>query len=187
MAVMILSAAANLLVSLYVGHAARRTGSLALASDARHLQTNVVQALAVLLALALVTWTGVELFDPLVALALALFLFWTAFGLFRGAAGALLDQSLPPDELRAVEEVLLSHRDDVRGFHRLRSRRVGRTRFVEFHLLLDPKRPLEDVHRVLDRIEDEIERRLPDVVVTIHPEPDDGRYRGPLEGVERTA
>jgi cation diffusion facilitator family transporter len=185
--VMLISAAMNLAVSLYVAHVARKTRSMALASDARHLQTNVVQALAVLLGLGLVAATGVRAFDPLVALGLALFLFWTAFGLFRQATGSLLDQSLPPEELRAVEDILLEHREDVRGFHNLRSRQVGRTRFVELHVLLDPRRSLKDVHDVLDRIEDEIERRLPETVVTIHAEPDDGRYRGPLERTERPA
>jgi divalent metal cation (Fe/Co/Zn/Cd) transporter len=49
------------------------------------------------------------------------------------------------------------------------------------HLIVDPQRTLEEVHAVSDEIERQIRERLPGSIVTTHLEPDDGRYRGPLE------
>jgi divalent metal cation (Fe/Co/Zn/Cd) transporter len=40
---------------------------------------------------------------------------------------------------------------------------------------------VEEVHDICDRIEEEVVRRLPGAVVTIHMEPADGRYLGPRE------
>jgi cation diffusion facilitator family transporter len=182
---MAVAAVLNTVVSRYVGKAAKATESLALASDAKHLQTNVVQALAVFTALVLVSVTGNNLFDPIVALMLAAYLWFAAFGLLRNAVAEIMDVRLPEEDERQVHQSILQHDPQVRGFHHLRSRRSGRLRYIELHLLVDPQRSIQEVHDLCDQIEADIQKRLPGAVVTIHPEPDDGRYRGPMEHIER--
>ena len=182
---MLIALAANAVLAVYMRREARRAHSLALASEATHLQTNVVQAGAVIAGLAVVGITGVRVFDPLVALGLAAYMGWTAVTLARGAVTEIMDVALPDDELRAIHDIIASHPDDIRGFHRLRSRRSGATRQVDMHLILDAQRTIEEAHDVCDEIEREIRERLPGAVVTIHMEPDDGRYRGPLERMLR--
>jgi cation diffusion facilitator family transporter len=181
---MAVAAVLNTLVSRYVGRAAKATESLALASDAKHLQTNVVQALAVFTALLLVRFSGINLFDPIVALLLAAYLWFAAFGLLRNAVAEIMDVRLPEEEERQIHQSLLAHQPEVRGFHGLRTRRSGRQRYVELHLLVDPARTLQEVHDLCDQIEAETKSRLPGAVITIHPEPDDGRDRGPVQRFE---
>lgn len=183
LAPMLVAAAANVILTFYMRREARRARSLALASEATHLQTNVVQAGAVIAGLTVVGVTGLRLFDPLVALGLAAYMGWAAVHLAREALTEVMDVALPDDELRAIHDVLVAHQDDIRGFHRLRSRKAGPTRHVDMHLLVDPHSTIEEVHAVCDRIEREISERLPGATVTIHPEPDDGRYRGPLDRI----
>jgi len=182
---MAVAAVLNTLVSRYVGKAAKATESLALASDAKHLQTNVVQALAVFTALVLVGVTGVNLFDPLVALLLAAYLWFAAYGLLRNAVAEIMDVRLPEEDERQIQQSILAHYPEVRGFHHLRTRRSGPQRYVELHLLVDPTRTIQEVHDLSDHIEADIKKRLPNAIITIHAEPDDGRYRGPVERIER--
>jgi len=185
LAAMVTSGLLNVVVSAYMRMAARRTDSLALAVEARHLQTNIVQAAAVIIGLLLVRFTGAQIFDPLVALALAGYMWWMAFGLIRGALGEIMDVRLPEEDERQIYESILARYPEVRGFHHLRTRRSGRQRYVELHLLVDPARTIQEVHDLSDQIEADIKKRLPGAIVTIHPEPDDGRYRGPMERIER--
>ena len=185
LAAMVTSGLLNVVVSAYMRMAARRTDSLALAAEARHLQTNVVQAAAVITGLLLVRFTGAQIFDPLVALALAGYMWWMAFGLIRGALGEIMDVRLPEEDERQIYESILARYPEVRGFHHLRTRRSGHQRYVELHLLVDPARTIQEVHDLSDQIEADIKKRLPGAIVTIHPEPDDGRYRGPMERIER--
>lgn len=174
------TAAVNLAVVWYVGRAARTTGSVALKADTRHLWTNVAQAGGVLLALTLVATTGHTLFDPVMALLLAAFILWTASQVFTTAMAEIMDMRLPPDEERLVTACIDEHRDrGVRGYHHLRTRKAGRQRYIDFHLLLDPKESIEEAHTVCDALEGAIQQALPGAVVNIHLEPDDGRYRGP--------
>ena len=177
--VMAITAVVNLGAAVYVGRVARDTGSLALASDARHLWTNIVQALAVVFGLGLVGLTNRHIFDPIVALALAGYLLWTASQVFLRALEDIMDMSLPMAEVTAIERCLAAHEREVAGFHQLRTRRAGRWRHADLHLVVDPHLSVADVHDVCDRIEADIERRLPGTVVTIHVEPDDGRDWGP--------
>jgi cation diffusion facilitator family transporter len=177
---MSVTAAVNVAVVMYVGSAARRTGSVALRADTRHLWTNVAQGVGVVIALALVATTGNVVFDPIMALVLAVYLLWTASQVFMSALGEIMDVRLPARELRLIENCLREQRGGVRGYHRLRTRRAGRQRYVDLHLLVDPQATVEAAHALCDQVEDAVCACLPGAVVTIHLEPDDGRYRGPL-------
>ena len=181
------TAAVNVGVVLYVERAARLTGSVALKADARHLWTNVVQAIGVVTALALVAITGHAIFDPIMALALAAYLIWTAAQVFLTSLSEIMDVRLPRHEQEEIEACLRERRSGgVRGYHHLRTRKAGRQRYVDLHLLVDPEQTVEAAHTVCDELEEAIRARLPGAVVTIHLEPDDGRYRGPWheEGME---
>ena len=181
LAIMGVTALANLGVVLFVARAAIATGSLALTSETRHLRANIAQAVAVIVGLAMVGLTGRNLFDPLVALILAAYLLWTASRIFQSALVQIMDVSLPSSDLDIIEDSILRFRPQIAGYHHLRTRRSGRERYIELHLVVDPRKSVEEVHDICDRIEEEVSRRLPGAVVTIHMEPADGRYLGPRE------
>jgi divalent metal cation (Fe/Co/Zn/Cd) transporter len=84
-----------------------------------------------------------------------------------------MDASLPEEDLRVIQDVLAEHSGEIRGYHRLRTRRSGATRHIDMHLLFEASRSVHDVHEVSDRVSEEIHRRLPGSVVVIHVEPDE--------------
>jgi len=180
LAAMAIAAVANLVMAALMRREAGRSGSMALTAESTHLQTNVVQAGAIILGLALVGITDERLFDPITALLLAAYMAWTAIGLVRAALEDIMDQSLPDAELIAIEEVLRAHKGEVLGYHRLRTRRAGSTRHIDMHLIFEADRTVVDVHNASDHIEADIQTRLPGAEVVIHPEPDEGQERTPL-------
>ncbi len=180
LAAMAIAAVANLVMAVLMRREARRSGSMALTAESTHLQTNVVQAGAIILGLALVGITNERLFDPITALLLAAFMAYTAIGLVRTAMEDIMDQSLPDAELIAIEEVLRAHNGEVLGYRRLRTRRSGATRHIDMELIFEGSRTVMDVHDTSDRIEAAIQERLPGADVVIHPEPDEGQERTPL-------
>ena len=170
---MLIAAVVNAVMSFFMGRAARRSHSLALRAEAKHLQTNVVQAGTIFAGLALVGLTGEEAIDPIFALGLAAYMGWTAFGLVRAATSDIMDTSLPTDDLAAIRDVLAQQDGTVRGYHRLRTRRSGAARHIDMHLLVDPGLPVGTAHEIADGVERDIVARLPGSVVVIHLEPDD--------------
>jgi cation diffusion facilitator family transporter len=165
--------AVNLAVASYAFHAARVSGSVAIASDARHLLTNVVQAGAVITGLVLVGITGSHVFDPLVALLLATYLFWIALTISREALSELIDTALPDVELAALEECLRHEGHGVRDFHALRTRKSGREKYIDVHLLIDPEITVSQAHRLVEDIEAHLRELIPGSVVAIHLDPDE--------------
>ena len=182
---MVIAAVANVLLAFFMRREANRSHSMALRAEATHLKTNVVQACTIIAGLILVAVTNEDVFDPLVALGLAAYMGWTALGLVRIAASEVMDTSLPDADLAVIHDVLVEHREYVRGFHRLRTRRTGAVRHIDMHLLVVADLTVEQVHPISDRIEHEIEERLPGTIAVIHVEPDDGLHKEEFESLVR--
>ncbi len=178
---MALTAVINFGISRYSAHVAKVTRSPAIASDARHLMTNVVQAIAILAGLALVEITGRVVFDALLALALAMYLFWIAGSILWTTAGDILDVSLSRAEIDLIEQAIEAEDSGIVGYHRLRTRRAGQVPHIDFHLLVRRDMSVADSHVVADRIEARIRQQWPAAEIMIHVEPDDAAYDGPLE------
>jgi cation diffusion facilitator family transporter len=169
-----ITAAVNLLVAGYAFRAARLSGSVAVRSDARHLVTNVAQAVAVGAALILVGITGNQIFDPIFALLLAAFLVWVAFGILRSASSELLDTALPRQTLDAINQCLAETRPGLRGYHELRTRKSGRETYVDLHVLVDPMMSVSDAHRLVDAIEEDLRKHIDgEALISTHTDPDD--------------
>jgi cation diffusion facilitator family transporter len=182
-AVMLLAALVNLGVAQYARHVAGVTGSPAIASDARHLFTNVVQAVCVLLGLLLVAATGEVRVDAAVAICLGMYLLWIAGSILLTSVGDILDASLSEEELALVEQAILAEGPQIAGFHRLRTRRSGQSPYIDLHLILPPDLTVAEAHEITDRIEARVRAHWPSATLTIHTEPADGRFLGPMDGL----
>lgn len=173
LAMMGFTAGVNLAVAAYATRAARVSGSVAIASDARHLMTNVVQAAAVIVALALVGLTGRHAFDRIVALMLAAYLAWIALRILRDALSELIDTALPEADVARLEECLRHEGHGVRGFHALRTRKSGRERYIDVHVLIDPELTVSEAHRLIEDIDAHLREAIPGAMTSIHLDPDE--------------
>jgi len=176
-AVMAVSVVVNILVSRYLFRVARREDSLALEADAHHLSTDVYTSLGVAVGLAIVwgarTFAGTNAFDivdPIVAIAVALFILKIGVQLTLSSAGHLLDHSLPADELRTIEAILKSH-PEVLEWHNLRTRKSGSQRYVEAHVTLRGDLTLSMAHTAAHQMEKAINAALPSAQATLHVDP----------------
>jgi cation diffusion facilitator family transporter len=173
MAVMAGAATINYLVSRYLFRVAEATDSIALKADALHLSTDVVTSAGVMVGLGLIKLTGIELLDPLVAVAVALLILKASFELTKEAFLPLLDVKLPEEEERAIVEIIQRHEANYVEFHKLRSRKAGAERHIDLHLVVPENRHISDIHHMCDQIEQEIKERFPTSHVLIHAEPCD--------------
>jgi cation diffusion facilitator family transporter len=166
------SAVANLAVSSFLSRRARLTDSPALESDAAHLRTDAATSFGVLLALVLVQVTGVEAFDPIVALLVAGAIVYAGIRIISRSTRVLVDEALPPEELDAVRIAIdAAAPGEVVGFHKLRARRAGSRRYVDLHVQFRDGTTLKRAHEVSHDLQAEIKRRVRGADVLIHLEP----------------
>lgn len=171
MIVMVVTALLDLGVSRYLLKVAEETESAAIRADAYHLTTDVWTAASVFVALGLVELTGIRLFDPIVALIVAAAIIRVAVTLTMEAMGVLIDMRLPEDELRRLQDIVMKT-PKVVGFHKLRTRRSGPYRQIDYHLIVPGNMPVIEAHSLSERIEDTIRRLFPNTTVVTHIEPD---------------
>jgi len=171
MAVMLVSIIASVFLSRHLLRVSRNTGSIALEASARNIAADVYSAAGVLVALVVIRFTGLSIIDPIVAIAVALYILRTAYAVTRKSVGELVDVRLPEAEQEVVISCIIEHSGQLVGFHRLRSRRAGSQRFIDLHLVMPKDASLEEAHVICDHLEEDIEGKLPDSSVTIHVEP----------------
>ncbi|MCR4265715.1 cation diffusion facilitator family transporter [Nitratireductor sp. ZSWI3] len=149
----------------------RRARSPAMVADGRHLWTDVVTSAGVLIGLVLAVSTGWLWLDPAMAVVVALNILWHGWHLVGESVQGLMDVAVDAGDLAEIERIVEENRDGALEFHDLKTREAGRARFIEFHLVVPSEMSVEVAHRICDRIENALEKKLPGAQVTIHVEP----------------
>lgn len=180
-AIMAVSAVVNILVSRKLLKVARKTDSPALAADGWHLLTDVYTSIGVFVGLGAIYLTGYTILDPIIALAVTLLIFKAAYDLIRDSMHSILDFGLPEREEALILSVLKEYSSEYVEYHNLRTRKSGSDRYLDLHLVVPKDSPVEKVHALCDRIEEDIRKRLSGVHVLIHTEPCGGSCEKLLE------
>ncbi|GGL71709.1 cadmium transporter [Deinococcus aerolatus] len=155
--------------------------SPALVADGRHLRTDVLTSVGVLLGLLAAKLTGMTWLDPALALLVAVNILWSGFGLVRESVGGLMDAAVDPQTEGRIRRVMREHGDGALEMHDLRTRHAGRLAFIEFHMVVPGEMSVQEAHTICDRLEDAIRAEMPDSSITIHVEPQDkAKHHGVL-------
>jgi len=170
-AVMGISALANWYVSYRLFIVAKESESIALESDAWHLRTDVYTSLGVFAGLVLIKLTGNPIFDPLIALCVAVVIMKAAYDLTRRSLSDLSDHSIPIADEKRIKEIICQHSSVYAGFHDMRTRRSGPEIFIEFHLVVPGDISVARSHDLTDHLESDLNAEYPRATITIHVEP----------------
>lgn len=146
----------------------RRRKSSALESDGKHLITDSVTSLGAVAALLLVHFTGQAWIDPVIALVMACVILVVGYRIVRLALGNLVDEQDAGD-YETVRVILDAHvagpgraprAPAILGWHKLRTRHIGRHHWVDFHVQVPGSMDVRTAHELATAIELEIEEAL---------------------------
>jgi cation diffusion facilitator family transporter len=183
----VIASAINFGVARVLAKAGKQYNSITLEADAKHLMTDVWTSVGVIGAVAVVALTDWLWLDSVIALAVALNILWSAYGLLKRSAQGLMDSSLPAEEQAAIGRILATYRAQGVEFHALRTRQAAARRFVSFHVLVPGSWPVQQGHDMLERIEGEIRAVLPEVTLDTHLEPVEDPASHADAGLDRAA
>lgn len=152
----------NLLLGLYLIRTGKKTKSLILVADGKHVMTDSVTSFGAVAALVLVLITGIKLFDPVIAIVLGLNILWTGKDLIRQSIGGLMHET-DKKVIEHIAEVLENERNSHPNWidvHRLRYWKSGDTYMVDFHLIVPYYQLVSESHDTMHRLEEVIRREL---------------------------
>lgn len=180
--VMGISIAATIGLVAYQRMVVARTDSLAINSDKSHYTSDLITNLGVVLSLVLSTEFGFVHADPVIAIAIALFLAWTSWSVFRASSDQLMDRELPDEDREKIKSLVMRH-PEVRNLHDLRTRASGLNAFIQFHIELDADISLTRAHEISDAVEADVKAAFPKAEILIHQDPAGIEMPAPLATV----
>ncbi|HXG38102.1 MAG TPA: cation diffusion facilitator family transporter [Bacteroidota bacterium] len=162
----------NAFLGGYLVWQGKRSKSLILVANGKHVLTDSWTSFGVIVGLLLTIWTGWLPFDPILAILVALNILWSGGKLIRQSVGGLMDEGDP--EIERQLRRALDEETQKRGlwYHELRHRHSGSSIWVEVHLLFPKGSLIEEAHWKATEVEAAVKNRfsLPIHILT-HLEP----------------
>ncbi len=169
-AMMGVTIAINIAVTIYERRQGGKLGSVFLVADARHTMSDVYVSLSVIASLVAVR-LGYTVIDAVVGGFIALVIAYAAFRIMQEASIVLLDRAvIDPGE---IEEVCLNGAEkEILGCHKIRTRGSESGYWIDLHLLVEPDLTTRRSHDLASHVERRLKNRYgeqTDVIIHIEP------------------
>jgi cation diffusion facilitator family transporter len=158
----------NLVLGNYLIRTGKKTNSLTLVADGKHVLTDSITSFGVIIAVILVIVTGISLLDPIIAVVVALNILFTGYKLIRESIGGLMNE-VKPETLNKLADKLISIKKDYWiDIHELRFWHSGDKVFIDFHLILPYYFNIKQTHEEENTIESELQKDFSQADLKLH-------------------
>lgn len=171
-AVTLVSMMASTILARVLQATARKNKSLILSTEALHYSTDVITHAGTVIALLLVHFTRLPIWDLALSIGVSLYIFKASYKIFRQAVDELLDRSLPAVSKEDIETIIRQFSPSVVGIHNFRSRQVGPQIFLDFHIEIRGEDDFKRAHTMTESIIQRIQDHYPGADVTVHFDPE---------------
>ena len=158
----------NLLLGSYLVRRGKKTNSLTLIADGKHVLTDSYTSIGVIFGISLVLITGLQILDPLFAIAIALNILFTGFKLMRQSVGGLMAETNKVILKEIVDIIVADKKNYWIDIHQLRFWQSGDKIFIDFHLILPYFFTIKESHAEEDEIEIQLKKHFANSQIKIH-------------------
>lgn len=115
--------------------------------------------------------------DQVAAIAVGLMIIYVGVHIIADAFSELIEGAADSETIAQIEKIIGENKD-IRTWHKLRSRTVGREVFLDVHILVDPELDVAAAHEISASLEKSLEEQISRPVnITVHIEPDTPEMR----------
>lgn len=148
-----------------------KSHSTALYANAWHHRSDALSSVAVLIGYA-AQYLGFDYGDQVAAIAVGWMIVFVGVRIIGDSLRELTEGAVDPQTISQVIQVI-DDAHEIRQWHRLRSRSVGRELFLDVHILVDPELNVAAAHEISERLEKALDEEIScPVNLTVHIEPD---------------
>jgi len=175
----------NLFVGLILIKKGKQFSSITLKADGQHLLTDVWTSVGVILAVFIVSLTDWQILDPVIAIFVAFNIVFTGYSLMKQSVLGFMDTVLSKEDRRVINQILKKYCLKPIKYHSLLTRQSATRKFVSFHILVPDNWSVKKGHNLIEKIETEIRKTLPNTHVLTHLEPVNDKKSWEDIGIDR--
>ena len=158
----------NFLLGFYLVRTGEKTNSLTLIADGKHILTDSITSVGVVIGIILVMITDIIILDPIVAIIVALNIMGTGYKLIRVSIGGLMIET-DPELLQKISNILSDMKKEYWiDLHELRYWKSGDRLFIDFHLILPYYFSIEQTHKEEKEIDEKLQEVFINSQIKIH-------------------
>ncbi|MDA3813858.1 MAG: cation diffusion facilitator family transporter [Candidatus Cloacimonetes bacterium] len=150
-----------------------KTNSSSVKANAWHHRTDAFSSIPVLIAVvASLIDPKLIILDHIGAIIVAAFIIKLAIGIIYNNINELVDTGISDEEIQNISKIITSH-SDVKGHHKIRTRKLGNSIYLDLHLQVDGDLSVLKGHDVTEEVKSALLRcnsRIIDVMVHLEPE-----------------
>jgi len=178
--VLLFSAFAGYLIQSYLGRKikeiqANKERSLSLISDRAHYTGDMVVNGLAALGLLIIYWSGAVILDGILGGIASVFLIGTGVPILKKVFHDIVHRQASPGLQQEIINLVFSLDARIKGVHMLRTRELGPTLFVDFHMKVPDELPVRDAHDLAAKVQTSIRDAIPRADVLIHIDPESER------------
>lgn len=150
----------NLALGLFLVRIGKRTKSLILEADGKHILTDSFTSIAVLVSIIVVMITDFKILDPLIAIFVAMNIIFTGYKLVRQSIRGLMQERDDEFLSKLIPVLNKIRQDDFIEIHKLRTWSAGNHHYVDFHLIIPSYYSIEQSHEIQRFITESLRQNL---------------------------
>ncbi|MFZ2322956.1 MAG: cation diffusion facilitator family transporter [Ignavibacteriaceae bacterium] len=163
-----IASAVNLFLGNYLIRTGKKTNSITLVADGKHVLTDSITSFGVIAAVLLVILTDILILDPIIAIIVALNILFTGYKLIRESVGGLMNEANPATFKKLSETLIQMKKNYWIDIHELRFWQSGDKVFIDFHLILPYYLNIKQTHEEENLIESELQKDFSHADLKIH-------------------
>ena len=167
----VISIIGKLILAILLLRTGRQVESPMLIANARNMRNDIFISLSVLTSLIFTVLLKEPLIDRIIALAISVFIMYSAFRIFMKSNVDLMD---------GIDDMGVYHRlfeavhsvEGAHNPHRVRARKIGHHYMINLDIEVQPHLSVQEAHGIAKNVEDSIKSRLKNIYdVMVHVEP----------------
>ena len=149
-----------------------KTHSSALYANAWHHRSDALSSVAVIIGFVSMKWFGYVHGDQVAAIAVGLMIVMVSVKIIGGCLSEFTEKAVDSETMEQIKRIIDAEQQ-IRQYHNLRTRTVGREIFLDLHILVAPQLDISQAHKISENLENDLHEQIPQPVnITVHIEPD---------------
>jgi len=141
---------------------AKKAASQALIAQAWDHRSDTLTSIGALIGILGATF-GIGFLEPIASLFILFFILKLGFKIIKTGVSQVVDQSADDEQVKIIRKIVLDHKEVI-SIDEIKTRQFGVKYYVDLEISLDKNFSLLQAHDISEKIHDEIEEKLADVI-----------------------